>query len=140
VQSLPSYLLVGQPEGLVARPLRHLLQFRRRRLRPHMAMTERATMPTDIHPKLFRAFVAVAGERSFFKAAGRLSVSQGTVSTRVAQLEGILGAQLLERRRGRHGGIALTREGCETLADAKKLLALQDRIVLRSRSRNKPYW
>ena len=104
-----------------------------------MAMTGRATMPTDIHPKLFRAFVAVAGERSFFKAAGRLSVSQGAVSTRVAQLEGILGAQLLERRRGRHG-IALTREGCEALADAKEFLALHDRIVLRARSRNKPYW
>ena len=96
-------------------------------------------MLTDIHPKLFRAFVAVAAERSFVKAAGRLSVSQGAVSTRVAQLEEILGAELFERRRGRHG-IALTREGCEALADAKKLLALHDGIVLRARSRHKPYW
>ncbi len=96
-------------------------------------------MPAEIHTKLLRAFVAVAGERSFFEAAERLSVSQGAVSTRVAQLEGILGAQLLERRRGRRG-IALTREGCEVLADVKKLLALHDRIVLRSRSRGKPYW
>ena len=96
-------------------------------------------MPTDIYPKLLRTFVAAAAERSFGKAAKRLSVSQGAVSTRVAQLEGILGAQLLERRRGRHG-IALTREGCEALADAQKLLALHDRIVLRARSRNNPYW
>src|SRR5947199_5411517 len=44
-----------------------------------------------------RALVAVAAERSFTKAAKKLSVSQSALSQTIRQLEGRLGVRLLTR-------------------------------------------
>jgi LysR family transcriptional regulator, transcriptional activator of the cysJI operon len=76
-----------------------------------------------------RAFVAVAREGSFSKAAERLYVSQPAISKHVASLESELSAQLVVRNRG---GATLTPAG-EVLADyvlrAEALLANAGRAL-----------
>jgi DNA-binding transcriptional LysR family regulator len=59
-------------------------------------------------PRRVLTFRAVAHERSFSRAARRLSLSQPSVSNQVAALEREVGVQLLERR---PGGLRLTPEG-----------------------------
>lgn len=59
-------------------------------------------------PRRVLTFRAVAHERSFSRAARRLSLSQPSVSNQVAALERELGTRLLERR---PGGLRLTPEG-----------------------------
>src|SRR6201986_4852456 len=59
-------------------------------------------------PRRMLTFRAVAHERSFSRAARRLSLSQPSVSNQVAALEREVGAQLLDRR---PGGLRLTPEG-----------------------------
>jgi DNA-binding transcriptional LysR family regulator len=54
-----------------------------------------ATTPIDYH--LLAAFVAVADENSFSKAARRLGVGKGTVSRAIARLERAVGAELIHR-------------------------------------------
>ena len=53
--------------------------------------------PSAITLRHFEAFVAVADERSFSRAAGRLRLAQPTVSGHVAALERLLGVRLLDR-------------------------------------------
>lgn len=53
------------------------------------------TTPIDL--QLVRIFAAVAEHTSFSKAAASLHVTKGTVSRSVAQLEGLLGVELLHR-------------------------------------------
>ena len=59
-------------------------------------------------PRRVLTFRAVAHERSFSRAARRLSLSQPSVSNQVAALERELGTRLLERR---PGGLKLTPAG-----------------------------
>src|ERR1700759_2695046 len=59
-------------------------------------------------PRRVLTFREVAHERSFSRAARRLSLSQPSVSNQVAALEGEVGVRLLERR---PGGLRLTPEG-----------------------------
>lgn len=70
-----------------------------------------------------RAFVAVADEGHFGRAAAALSVSQQGLSKRVARLEAELGVQLLTRGAA---GVALTGAGRRFLAPARRLLAAGD--------------
>ncbi len=69
-----------------------------------------------------RAFVAVAEERNFTRAADRLFLGQQAVSRTVAALERELGVTLLERTsrevRLTHAGEALLRSGRDVLAAA----------------------
>jgi DNA-binding transcriptional LysR family regulator len=67
-----------------------------------------------------RAFVAVAEEGTFTKAAGRLHISQPPLSEQVRQLEHELGTTLFVRR---HDGIQLTRDGMMLLDRAQAALA-----------------
>lgn len=66
-----------------------------------------------------RAFVAVAEEGSFTKAARRLHISQPPLSRQVRQLEQELGTTLFVRRRD---GIELTRDGTLLLERAQTTL------------------
>jgi DNA-binding transcriptional LysR family regulator len=64
-------------------------------------------------------FVAVAGELSFTRAAGRVHVVQSALSTSVAKLERELGVELFDRTRQR---ITLTPAGEDFLAHAREVL------------------
>src|SRR3954447_7927024 len=66
-------------------------------------------------PRRVLTFRAVARERSFSRAAERLSLSQPSVSQQVAQLEREVGTRLLDRR---PGGLRLTPAGEVLLAHA----------------------
>lgn len=70
-----------------------------------------------------RAFVAVAEERNFTRAAERLHLRQQAVSKTVAQLEGELGVALLERTTRE---VRLTAAGATLLASGRDALAAAD--------------
>ena len=75
-----------------------------------------------------RTFLAVVAHGSFLEAAGRLHVTQSTVSARIQALETRLGARLFVRNRA---GASLTPEGRRFVRHAKSLMltvaqAMQD--------------
>jgi DNA-binding transcriptional LysR family regulator len=67
-----------------------------------------------------RAFVAVARQGNFTRAAEELHLSQPTISGQIKSLEEALGVLLFERRAG---GVALTAAGLELLGRAERILA-----------------
>ncbi len=56
--------------------------------------------PATLDPDLLRAFVLIAEERSFTRAAQLVGRTQSAVSMQVQRLEGVLGQQLFHRGRG----------------------------------------
>jgi DNA-binding transcriptional LysR family regulator len=78
-----------------------------------------------------RAFVAVADELHFGRAALALGLSQPQVSRQVASLERSLGVTLL-RRTPRH--VALTPAGAELVAGAREALEAIERVKRRARA------
>ncbi len=70
-----------------------------------------------------RAFAEVVRHGGFSRAAESLHLTQSTVSKVVSQLEGEVGAPLLQRNRG---GIQLTRTGELVFRRAKAMLAQRD--------------
>ena len=77
----------------------------------------------DLDLARVRAFVAVADEGHFGRAAAALSVSQQGLSKRVARLEAELGVRLLTRTAA---GASLTEAGRRFLVPARRLLAAGD--------------
>lgn len=75
--------------------------------------------------RTLRYFVAVAEERHFGRAAGRLHLSQPPLSRAIKHLEHDLGATLLHRS---PAGVTLTDAGETLLHEAKALLDHADRI------------
>jgi DNA-binding transcriptional LysR family regulator len=84
------------------------------------------TRPATLDPDLLRAFVFIAEERSFTRAAQHIGRTQSAVSMQVQRLEALLGQQLLDRGRG--GSVELTRHGQFLLQRARDMLALNDDI------------
>jgi DNA-binding transcriptional LysR family regulator len=82
--------------------------------------------PATLDPDLLRAFVFIAEERSFTRAAQHIGRTQSAVSMQVQRLEALLGQQLLHRGRG--GSVELTRHGQFLLQRARDMLALNDDI------------
>ncbi len=70
----------------------------------------------DLDSSLLRAFVAVADELHFGRAAAGLFISQQALSKRIARLESTLAIRLLERDRR---GVALTAAGGRLLPEAR---------------------
>ena len=83
-------------------------------------------VPAGLDPDLLRAFVLIAEEGSFTRAARLVGRTQSAVSMQVQRLEGLLGQTLLERGRG--GAVRPTAHGQRLLGEARDLLALHDRI------------
>lgn len=78
-------------------------------------------MPRDVDPRLLRAFLAVAEELHFTRAAARLYVAQQALSRDVRRLERVLDAPLFAR----------TTRAVELTADGERLMPLA-RSVLRA--------
>ena len=77
----------------------------------------------DLDTRLLRAFVTVAEELSFTRAAERLFVAQQALSSQVQQLEGRLGVKLFERTTRK---VSLTEAGEQLLPHAVATLAALD--------------
>ena len=84
------------------------------------------SIPTGIDPDLLRAFVFIAEDNSFTRAAQRVGRTQSAVSMQVQRLESLLGERLLARAKG--GVVQLTPHGQALLGPAREMLALNDRI------------
>jgi len=80
----------------------------------------------DVDPRLLRAFVTVAEEGNFGRAASRLAVAQPALSRQVQQLERRLGVVLLERTAT---GSTPTAVGRRLLPEVRQVLAQQDRLL-----------
>ena len=73
-----------------------------------------------------RAFVVLAEELNFHRAATRLFVSQPTLTAQIHQLERVLGVALFDRG---PGGTSLSRAGAELLPVAREVLRAVDDLV-----------
>ncbi|MEU6666153.1 LysR family transcriptional regulator [Streptomyces sp. NPDC046727] len=82
--------------------------------------------PAHIDPRLLRAFVAVAEELHFTRAAARLYVAQQALSRDVRRLERELGAELFVRTTRQ---VTLTPDGERLLPHARRVLAAQDDLL-----------
>jgi LysR family hydrogen peroxide-inducible transcriptional activator len=82
--------------------------------------------PHPVSLRQLQYVVAVADSRSFRRAAELCHVSQPSLSSQVAQLEGALGAQLFERDRRR---VLLTKAGEELTRRARRMLVEAEDLV-----------
>ncbi|WDM12269.1 LysR family transcriptional regulator [Streptomyces lavenduligriseus] len=83
-------------------------------------------MPASLDPRLLRAFVAVAEDLHFTRAAARLYVAQQALSRDVRRLERELGAELFVRTTRQ---VTLTPDGERLLPHARRVLAAQDDLL-----------
>lgn len=82
-------------------------------------------MPSDPDPRLLRAFVAVAEELHFTRAAARLFVAQQALSRDIRRLERETGGALFVRTTRQ---VALTDEGARLLPYVRRVLAAYDEL------------
>ncbi|WP_443061711.1 LysR family transcriptional regulator [Streptomyces sp. NBC_00455] len=80
----------------------------------------------DIEPRLLRAFVAVAEDLHFTRAAARLYVAQQALSRDVRRVERELGADLFVRTTRQ---VSLTADGVRLLPYARRVLAAYDELA-----------
>ncbi|MER6676824.1 LysR family transcriptional regulator [Streptomyces sp. NPDC000983] len=83
-------------------------------------------MPAHLDPRLLRAFLAVAEELHFTRAAARLFVAQQALSRDVRRLERELGAELFVRTTRQ---VTLTADGERLVPHARRALAAQDDLL-----------
>jgi DNA-binding transcriptional LysR family regulator len=81
---------------------------------------------TNIPTELLRTLVAVVELRSFTKAAQSLGVTQPAVSAQIKRLQGLLGADLLDKSAP---GVSLTSAGELVVNYARRLLSINDQIL-----------
>src|SRR4051795_5682508 len=77
----------------------------------------------DLDSRLLRAFVAVAEELNFTRAAQRLHLAQQALSAQIQQLETRVGERLFDRTTR---SVALTEAGERLLPHARAVLAALD--------------
>jgi DNA-binding transcriptional LysR family regulator len=81
---------------------------------------------TNIPTDLLRTFVMVVDLRSFTRAAKAQGVTQPAVSSQIRRLQELLGTELLDKSAP---GVTLTEMGDQVIDFARRLLAINDRIV-----------
>ena len=81
----------------------------------------------NIPTELLRTFVAVYELGSFTKAAQLFDLTQPAVSAHMRKLEVMLGGDLIEKK---SSGINLTARGEQALKSARRLLAINDELVV----------
>jgi len=79
-------------------------------------------IPTD----LLRTLVSVVDLRSFTKAAQILGITQPAVSAQIKRLQSLIGYELLDKSAP---GVSLTHRGVAVVAQARRLLAINDEIL-----------
>jgi DNA-binding transcriptional LysR family regulator len=89
----------------------------------------------ELDLRLLRAFVAVAEELHFTRAANRLYVAQQALSRDIGRLESQIGARLFARSTRR---VTLTADGERLLVHARSLLALNDAALKELRGATRP--
>ncbi|WP_329250789.1 LysR family transcriptional regulator [Streptomyces sp. NBC_01478] len=82
--------------------------------------------PAHVDPRLLRAFLAVAEELHFTRAATRLYVAQQALSRDVRRLERELGAELFVRTTRQ---VTLTADGERLVPYARRVLGAQDELL-----------
>ncbi|GAA2981994.1 LysR family transcriptional regulator [Streptomyces fulvorobeus] len=82
--------------------------------------------PSDTDPRLLRAFLAVAEELHFTRAAARLYVAQQALSRDIRRLERELGAELFARTTRQ---VSLTPDGQRLLPHARRVLDAHDALA-----------
>ncbi|WP_329121981.1 LysR family transcriptional regulator [Streptomyces sp. NBC_01465] len=82
-------------------------------------------MPHDIDPRLLRAFLAVAEDLHFTRAAARLYVAQQALSRDIQRLERELGCVLFVRTTRQ---VSLTEDGLRLLPYARRVLGAYDEL------------
>jgi len=92
-------------------------------------------MRPELDLRLLRAFVAVAEELHFTRAADRLYVAQQALSRDIRRLESQIGARLFARSTRR---VTLTGDGERLLVHARSLLALNDAALKELRGATGP--
>ena len=85
-----------------------------------------------LDPQLLQAFVAVAEQRSFTRAAAVLNRTQSAVSMQIKRLEDRLGVLLFKRSRTE---VDLSSDGERLLGHARRILALNEEAVTELRER-----
>ncbi|MEU9958018.1 LysR family transcriptional regulator [Streptomyces sp. NPDC050982] len=83
-------------------------------------------MPAHLDPRLLRAFLAVAEDLHFTRAAARLYVAQQALSRDIRRLERELGATLFVRTTRQ---VTLTLDGERLLPHARRVLEAQDELL-----------
>ncbi|MEU2164419.1 LysR family transcriptional regulator [Streptomyces chengbuensis] len=83
-------------------------------------------MPQDLEPRLLRAFLAVAAELHFTRAAARLYVAQQALSRDIRRLERTLGSELFVRTTRQ---VRLTAEGERLLPYARRVMDAHDALA-----------
>ncbi|MET8470441.1 LysR family transcriptional regulator [Streptomyces sp. NPDC006422] len=82
--------------------------------------------PANVEPRLLRAFLAVADELHFTRAAARLYVAQQALSRDIRRLERELGVDLFGRTTRQ---VTLTDEGVRLLPHARRVIEAQDELL-----------
>ncbi|NBE53032.1 LysR family transcriptional regulator [Streptomyces boluensis] len=82
--------------------------------------------PRDLEPRLLRAFLVVADELHFTRAAARLYVAQQALSRDVRRLERELGVELFVRTTRQ---VALTADAERLVPYARRVLEAQDELI-----------
>lgn len=90
---------------------------------------------SDIDPRLLRAFVTVAEELHFTRAAARLYVAQQALSRDIRRLERELGAELFVRTTRQ---VSLTPDGERLLPHARRVIAAHDDLRAAWASQTRP--
>jgi DNA-binding transcriptional LysR family regulator len=86
-------------------------------------------MMIDLDPSCLRAFLAVADEGGFTRAAHILNRTQSAVSMQIRRLEDLLGTKLIADRKK----ATLTTAGERVLEHARRIVALNDEVMGRAK-------